>query len=94
MTDQYREAVGDVFHTIALLASPDDTWEEHHDAQCTAMVALIDFAYFEPGYFSAIVRHQTKKYDTDKDTAAVRDVWHRLVEQYPLPLTEQAEDGA
>ena len=93
MTDQYSEAVGDVFHTIALLASPDDTRNEHHDAQCMAMVALIDFAYFEPGYFAAIVHHQTKKYETDKGTDAIRAVWRKLVEQYPLPLTEQAEAG-
>ena len=93
MTDQYREAIGDVFHSIALMASPDSTRKEYHDAQCTAMVALIDFAYFEPGYFSAMVHHQTKKYETDKDTDAVRDVWHRLVTQYPIPLTEQAEAG-
>ena len=94
MTDQYREALGNVFHSIALLASLEETpSEEHHDAQCMAMVALIDFAYFEPGYFSALVRHQTQKYDDDKGTDDVRGVWRQLVEQYPLPLTEQAEVG-
>ena len=93
MTDPYSAALGDVFHTIALLASPDDTRNEHHDAQCMAMVALIDFAYFEPGYFSAIVQHQTKEYDDDKGTNAIRAVWRQLVEQYPIPLTEQAEAG-
>ena len=94
MTDPYREALGNVFHSIALLASPEEmAAEEHHDAQCMAMVALIDFAYFKPGYFAAIVRHQTKKYDTDKDADDEREVWRQLVEQYPLPLTEQAEIG-
>ena len=93
MTDPYSAALGDVFHTIALLASPDNTWEKHHDAQCMAMVALLDFAYFEPGYFAAIVHQQTKKYETDKDVSEVRAVWRQLVEQYPIPLTEQAEAG-
>ena len=94
MTDPYREAVGNVFHSIALLASiAETTDEDRHDAQCMAMSALIDFAYFEPGYFSALVRHQTQKYDNDKDTDMVRSVWRLLVEQYPLPLTEQAVAG-